>query len=305
MEAGPGDGVYTDVGRQSVTLDRLGQKWTGELLNAHRSRLTAKQYLYALDYFSRWLDSLSIHFLSVTRADVQQWLTEERMAGHEPVTIRNRFGVVRAFYSWLTALDYITKDPCLSIIQIKVPRKIPETMTVKEVDRMAKACETCRELAIVETLYSTAARRAGLLGIRLQDLDFERGQVKITGKGGKELYCYLSPRAIRAIKRWITVRAQYPCLTRKPTDRLFISRKGPLGPTQLTGIIHAIRSRAGLNKRVTPHTWRHSAATHYRDQGATIEDIADVLGHANIQNTLIYAKTSTAKIRRTWERLPR
>lgn len=276
-----------------------------ELINAGRSRLTGRQYLYALGYFEGWLKAVGIDFQSVTREDIQQWLSEETLAGHEAATRRNRFAVVKSWYAWLTALDYVKKDPCLAILPIKVQRKLPVTLGTSEVDLLVKHCETARERAIIEALYSTLARRAGFLLIKLLDLDFAQGQVKITGKGGKEHYHQLTPRAIRAIQKWMKKRERYPCLKRTPTDYLWIGRNGPLKFTQLGGIIHAIRSRAGLNRKVTPHTFRHTGATLMKDKGVPLEDIQEVLDHANIQTTQIYAKTSTAHMKKAWNKLPR
>jgi site-specific recombinase XerD len=307
MVQGPGErGQLQDVAaRETHSIYRLAQRWTGELLNAGRSRLTIRMYESVVNSFHGWLSSVGIYFLDVTRQDAQQWLTELRMSGKKEVTIRGYLVVMRGLYRWLCANDYIAKDPFTCIISVRVPRKIPETMTVKEVDRMAKACRTPRELAIVETLYSTGCRRAELLGMRLQDLDFDQGRVKVTGKGNKDRYCYLSRRAIHALKKWLNVRSQMDALKRHPTELLFIGNMGPMHACWLGLMIHKIRARAKITKRVTPHGFRHSHATHLRDAGANIEDIADVLGHEDMRTSQIYAKTSTVKIRQTWVKLPR
>lgn len=294
-----------NAGESALTISALGHRWIAELLNHGRSPMTAKGYTYALRYFERWIIAVGIKPLELTREDVEQWLGEMRLGKFDPSTIRNRLMVVKELYRWLTALDYVRKDPFTYILAVKVPQKMPEVMTPNEIDVFVKACETKRETAIIETTYSTAGRRAGILGIRIPHLDFEAGQVKIVGKGGKELFCQLTPRAIRAIKAWLVVRAKYPCLQRQPTDILFIGRNGPLKSTQLAGIIHAIASRAGLNRRITPHTFRRSHATHLKDRDIPVEDIQQVLGHAKIQTTQLYVRASTKHLKRAWKALPR
>lgn len=302
MDQGPG---VPPVQGSAESVERLGFRWIAELLNHGRTSQTGTAYAYALKSFGVWLNSYGIAPLNVTREDIEQWLSDQRLGKIDPATIRNRLGVARGLYTWLTARDYIPKNPFLGILRFKVPRRIPNFMSVPEVDQMAKGCASRRDSAIIETLYSTAARREGLLGIRLRDLNFEQGQVKITGKGGKEHFHQLTPRAIRAIKSWMSVRAKYPCLKRAPTDVLFISRRGPLSKTQLAGIVHAIASRAGMNRRITPHAFRHSHATHLKDRGVPLEEIQKVLDHANIQTTQIYDHTSTETMRDAWKRLPR
>src|SRR5687767_5277684 len=132
MDQGPGgQGKLEDVVAQEThSIYRLAQRWTGELLNAGRSRLTIRMYDCAIKSFHGWLSSVGIHFLSVTRADAQQWLTELRMGGRKEVTIRTYLVVLRGLYRWLCATDHIQKDPFVCIMSIRVPRKIPETMTV-------------------------------------------------------------------------------------------------------------------------------------------------------------------------------
>lgn len=299
-----GSGVQSTYNSVKV-VETLGGAWIAELLNHGRTAQTGVAYGYALKCLAVWMASYGIAALALTRQDVEQWLSDQRIGKIDPLTIRNRLGIARGFYTWLTARDHIAKNPFLGILKFKVPRRIPNFMSVPEVDQMAKGCADKRDLAIIETAYSTAALRAGLMGIRIRDLNFEQGQVKIVGKGGKEHFHQLTPRAIRAIKAWMKVRAKYPCLTRNPTDLLFIGRNGPLKPTQFAGIIHAIASRAGMNRRITPHAFRHSHATHLKDRGVPLEEIQRVLDHANIQTTQIYDHTSTESMKDAWKRLPR
>lgn len=299
-----GEGSPAGVQRVGVTMSDLAFRWTNELLNHGRSPLTAKCYGGALSRFGKWLDGYRIEFKSVTREDAEQWLGDLRISGLKPSSIRSQFTIVREFYRWLVALDYIPKDPFGALKGIKVPVTLQQVFSVSDIDRMAKACESARELALVETLYSTGVRRAGLLGMRLGDLDLDGGRAKVRLKGGSESYVLLNAKAVAALQNWLRVRQEYVCLKRAPTDLLWLGRNGPISNTQLAGIIHGIASRAGFSG-ATPHAFRRTFATALSDNDVKIEDIKELMGHKHIAATQLYIRYSTARIREAWKKLPR
>lgn len=305
MELGPVRGEKTLSGSLSLATDDLAFRFTAELLNHGRTDQTAKAYRYSLKAFDDWLKAHEIQALTVTYQDIEQWLADERMRGDDPYTIRNRLQVVRGFYRWLTARGFIQKDPCLYIHKYKVPKRIPNFCTVREVDRMAKACESARERCVVEILYATGMRRGALLALRVQDIDLVDGIVKIVTKGGKGQVLKLGPRSIKAIHYWLKERAAIPSVQRTKTDRLIVGRKGAMSRTQLGVMVHAIAARAGISHKVTPHALRHGFATALMDRNVPLEDVSEMLGHENLQTTMIYRHTSTARLKEAWRKLPR
>lgn len=303
MERGSGGEAETSQVADRA-FERLSFRFTCELENHGRSATTAKVYGYTLGKFHRWTEGCGIKFLALTREDAEQWLGELRTSKQKRASIRTTFTVVRKWYRWMVALGIVERDPFAAMSGIKVPETLQPVLDIPQVERFVKACETLRETAMVETLYSSGVRRAAFLGMRLPDLNLGAGLVKVRTKGGREMYGLLSSKSIAAITAWLPLRDAYPCLKRAPTDLLWIGRNGPVSPTQLAGILQAIASRAGLG-RVTPHVFRRTFATALTDQGVDIGEVSKLMGHDHIASTQCYTKYSTARLLDAWRKLPR
>lgn len=302
MDRGPGGREI--LSSRVDTFERLSSRFISELENHGRSPSTAKVYGYTLGKFHRWCESCGIDFLALTREDAEQFLAELRISQRKPSSRRTTFTIVRKWYRWMVALSIVERDPFAAMSGIKVPETLQPVFDISQVDRFVQACETRRETAIAETLYSSGVRRAAFLGMRLGDLNLDAGIVRIRTKGGKEMYALLSEKAVAAITAWLPVRDAYSCLKREPTDLLWIGRNGPISNTQLAGILQAIASRAGLG-RVTPHVFRRTFATALTDQGVDIGEVSKLMGHEHIASTQCYTKYSTARLKEAWRKLPR
>ncbi|MDE7437571.1 MAG: tyrosine recombinase XerD [Muribaculaceae bacterium] len=209
---------------------------------------------------------------------------------------------IRSFFKFLRIEGYITTDPCELLEAPRFGRTLPDVLSVEDIDRMIAALdpdkeETPRNHAIIETLYGSGLRVSELVELRLSRINFEEGYMIITGKGNKQRLVPLSPESIRLIQEYLPIRER---LNIKPDARdiLFLNRRG----AQLTRIMvfYVIRdaaAMAGIQKKVSPHTLRHSFATHLLEGGANLRAIQEMLGHESIATTEIYLHLDRSRLR--------
>ena len=189
--------------------------------------------------------------------------------------------------------DYLESDPTELLESPQTGFKLPEVMTVEEIDLLIGSIdrgtkEGQRNRAILETLYSCGLRVSELCNLKLSELYFEEGFIKVEGKGSKQRLVPISPRAIKEIRLYFTDRN---LMKIKPgfEDFVFISNFGKnISPEEVFHIIKELAERIGLKKKISPHTFRHSFATHLLEGGANLRAIQCMLGHESIGTTEIY-----------------
>ena len=200
---------------------------------------------------------------------------------------------IRSFYRFLIMEDYLESDPTELLESPQTGFKLPEVMTVEEIDLLIGSIdrgtkEGQRNRAILETLYSCGLRVSELCNLKLSELYFEEGFIKVEGKGSKQRLVPISPRAIKEIRLYFTDRN---LMKIKPgfEDFVFISNFGKnISRIMVFHIIKELAERIGLKKKISPHTFRHSFATHLLEGGANLRAIQCMLGHESIGTTEIY-----------------
>ena len=209
---------------------------------------------------------------------------------------------IRSFFKFLRIEKYIDTDPCELLEAPRFGRTLPDVLSVEDIDNMIAALdpekdETPRNHAIIETLYGSGLRVSELVDLRLSRINLEEGYMIITGKGNKQRLVPLSPESIRLIQEYLSIRERRNI---KPDARdiLFLNRRG----AQLTRIMvfYVIRdaaAMAGIQKKVSPHTLRHSFATHLLEGGANLRAIQEMLGHESIATTEIYLHLDRSRLR--------
>jgi integrase/recombinase XerC len=186
-----------------------------------------------------------------------------------------------------------------------VPKWLPEFLSIDETKRLLEAppADTpigIRDRAILESLYSSGMRVAELTGIRLNDLDLLGSVVKVTGKGRKQRLALLGRYAVAALRKYLKVRGSLDRGLSK--DRVFLSRTGrPLQERDIHRIVRRYASRLWYRRSVSPHTLRHSFATHLLDGGADLRDVQELLGHASLSTTQIYTHVSIERLRAIYD----
>ena len=205
---------------------------------------------------------------------------------------------LRNFFDYLIFENYRTTNPLDLIESPRIGRKLPDTLSVEDIDNLIKAIDLSyqyngvnlgeRNRAIIETLYSCGLRVSELIELKLSDLFFEEGFIKVTGKGDKQRFVPIGPSTKNYINIWIAIRNHID-VEPNSKDILFLNYKGKkLTRAMIFTIIKQLVEKTGLNKIVSPHTFRHSFATHLLENGADLRAIQMMLGHESITTTEIY-----------------
>jgi integrase/recombinase XerD len=208
-------------------------------------------------------------------------------------SIRRQISAVRTYYRYLVSEGLVTSDPTTQLETPKGWRRLPEVLSVAEVEELIGAPNpdeklAWRDRALLETAYATGVRVSELVGLTLNDVWYDDALLRVMGKGSKERLVPVGRRALGAIALY--VREVRPILDKgQAKERVFLNaRGGPLSRVGAWGIIKRCAARAEIKKRVTPHTLRHTFATHLLEGGADLRAVQEMLGHADLSTTQIY-----------------
>lgn len=229
----------------------------------------------------------------VTPRQMREWVFSLKDAGLAPTSIRRAQSALRTYFGFLLAEKAVAADPTDRLEAPRVSRKLPEFLTLDEVGRLLDALDDSKALfwrdrSILEMLYATGVRVSELVELPLTSLDLEEGFVTVFGKGSKERLVPVGEPARRAVGRYL--RDVRPRLDKgKGAGRVFLNaRGGPMRRESVWSIVKNAASRAGIAKTVSPHTLRHTFATHLVEGGADLAAVQELLGHADIATTQIY-----------------
>ena len=254
---------------------------------------TVDAYLTDLDKLLAYLTLENINILDVRLENLEDFSAGLHDIGIHPRSQARILSGIRSFYRFLIMEDYLESDPTELLESPQTGFKLPEVMTVEEIDLLIGSIdrgtkEGQRNRAILETLYSCGLRVSELCNLKLSELYFEEGFIKVEGKGSKQRLVPISPRAIKEIRLYFTDRN---LMKIKPgfEDFVFISNFGKnISRIMVFHIIKELPERIGLKKKISPHTFRHSFATHLLEGGANLRAIQCMLGHESIGTTEIY-----------------
>ncbi len=225
--------------------------------------------------------------------------------GISPRTQARIISGIKSFYKYLLIEEKVDRDPTALLETPKVGRKLPEILTVEEIDTIINAIDTKkpegqRNKAILETLYSCGLRVSELIDLKISNLFFESGFVKIEGKGSKERLVPISTKAIKEINLYLSEYRRNLNIHPDHEDILFLNRRGKkLSRVMIFTIIKNITRKLGLEKNISPHTFRHSFATHLIDGGANLRAVQEMLGHESIITTEIYTHLDKEYLKNT------
>ena len=211
-----------------------------------------------------------------------------------PASITRSFSSIRSYHSFLSGENLVQQNPSQLLDAPKPSRKLPVVLAVEEVNRILGVIDTAkplgrRDLAILEVLYSAGVRVSELCDLRMIDLVLDSDMIRVTGKGNKERFVPIGPRAQECINNYL--KFDRPTLSKKDKSlgKIFLSRNGrPLTRMTVNIILKKWAQVSGLKKKVSPHTFRHSFATHLLEGGADLRVVQEMLGHVDISTTQIY-----------------
>ncbi len=263
-------------------------------LEAGNSPHTVENYLRDVRRLAEYGASKGIRApAEVTAAQLREFIYFLKDLGLAATTIRRQISALRTYYRFLVGEGIVARDPSERIESPKRWRTLPTVLTVADVEKLLGAPNTdeplaIRDRALLEFAYATGVRVSELVGLTLQDILFEEGVARVFGKGAKERLVPVGRRALGAVALY--AREIRPTLDKgKGRGILFLNARGtPLSRVGAWGVIKATARRAGLAKRVTPHTLRHTFATHLLEGGADLRAVQEMLGHADLSTTQLY-----------------
>ena len=263
---------------------------------------------YALDIkkLITWLDDSKIHTTAI--AIKPEVLKEFIYTIAKDVNPRSQSRIIsglKGFFNYLIFENYRETNPLELIESPKIGRKLPDTLAIEEIDQLIKAIDLSspqgeRNRAMLETLYGCGLRVSELTSLKISDLFFKEGFIKITGKGDKQRFVPIGDTTIKFIELYKKEVRVHQKIAPKAQDTLFLNRRGnQLTRAMIFTIIKQLAAKADIDKVISPHTFRHSFATHLLENGADLRAIQQMLGHQSITTTEIYTHIETSFLQET------
>ena len=263
---------------------------------------TVSAYLADISKLFQFLKDEQIHPLDVTLDNLETFSANLRDLGIQPRSQARILSGIRSFYHYLILEDYLQADPSELLESPQIGLHLPEILTLEEIDTLIESIDLStnegqRNRTILETLYSCGLRVSELCNLKLSDLYLEEGFIKVEGKGSKQRLIPISPRAIRELQLYFLDRNQIS-IKKDYEDYVFISKRGKnISRITVFHIIKTLAEAIGMKKTISPHTFRHSFATHLLEGGANLRAIQCMLGHESIGTTEIYTHIDKNRLR--------
>lgn len=263
---------------------------------------TVNAYLADIHKLYQFLADEQIHPQDVTLENLETFSATLRDLGIQPRSQARILSGIRSFYHYLILDDYLEADPSELLESPQVGLHLPEVLTIEEIDNLIESIDLStkegqRNRTILETLYSCGLRVSELCNLKISDLYLEEGFIKVEGKGNKQRLIPISPRAIRELQLYFIDRNQFS-IKKDYEDYVFISKRGTnISRIMVFHIIKTLAEAIGLKKTISPHTFRHSFATHLLEGGANLRAIQCMLGHESIGTTEIYTHIDKSRLR--------
>lgn len=265
---------------------------------------TVEAYMRDLRSFAHFI----LRMYDVPPAKVEEPMVQRYFAwlydrGREKASQARSLSGVKSFFNFLLISDRIESSPAEFVLTPKFGRHLPDVLTTGEIDRIIAAVDgttpkEIRDAAMLEVLYSCGLRVSELTSLRIRDLFFGEGYIRVTGKGDKQRLVPISSTARERIHRYLEVRRS----ARAGEETLFLNNRGSsLTRVMIFTILREAARRAGIEKKISPHTFRHSFATHLLEGGASIRQVQELLGHESILTTEIYTHLDDSHLRQTVE----
>lgn len=264
---------------------------------------SVEAYKQDLDKLRQYCDTYHLDIVRLTLSDLEQFVYQ---TFNEQSNARSQARIlsgIRSFYRFLLYKNFIEQDPSELLAQPRKEQHLPAVLTLEEIDAMIaqidlSSNEGHRNRAIIEMLYGSGLRVSELTELKLSNIYLEEEYMLILGKGSKQRYVPISPEAKKWFIYWLEERSHWP-IDSKATDYAFLNRRGrPLTRAMVFTIIKRLTEAAGIHKVVSPHTLRHSFATHLLQNGADLRVIQQLLGHEDLATTEIYTHVDVQDLRK-------
>jgi integrase/recombinase XerD len=267
---------------------------------------TIAAYRRDMEKFGAFMTNSNRTLENLTHSDVVDFLRTLYHRGLDSRSVARHLVTVRHFFRFLTMEKVIAKDPTENIQSPKFAQTLPEFLSVDEVNRLlAQPDESTvpglRDKAMIEILYSSGLRVSELCGLKIADIQMETGCLRCIGKGNKERIVPMGRRALDIIKKY-NAKSRPEILGKQTSIFLFPSKRGrPVNRFNFWKTLKIYGMRAGIQKKISPHTLRHSFATHLLDNGADLRSVQMMLGHADISTTQIYTHVVEGRLKQVYK----
>ncbi len=259
------------------------------------SQNTLANYTFDLVRLTQFLEThgISKNPINISEEEIQQFI----YAVSKEVNPRSQARIIsglKSFFNYLIFEDYRTDNPMELIETPRLGRKLPDTLSIEDIDRLIAAIDLSKEegernKAMLETLYGCGLRVSELVSLKISDLFFDEGFIKITGKGNKQRFVPIGKTTQKYMETYKNLIRTHIPIQKGHEDTLFLNRRGKqLTRAMVFTIIKDLAVKINLNKSISPHTFRHSFATHLLENGADLRSIQLMLGHESITTTEIY-----------------
>lgn len=270
---------------------------------------TIRAYKYDLDLFGSTLD-VEKGIDDIRAIDIRAFLRILKERHYTKVALARKIACLKSFFEFLEKSEYVTKNPMKKINspRIKVEEHLPKFLSVKEMSRFLKFLQSGRGInyttrkriyVVVRLLYATMARVSEISNANVGDIDFASGLIRLRGKGNKERIVPVDKGTLNLLREYLLERIDY-----KPSDPLLINKfRDRLSVRSIQRDIRIAKEKFGIeeNRKITPHIFRHTGATHLRQAGMDISELQDILGHSSPNTTRIYAKNDIRRIKEIYQ----
>ena len=264
---------------------------------------SVQAYIRDVKKFANYAIPIELSELKVTRVDISKFLAQINQKNISSRSQARIISGIKAFYKYLIMEDYLKINPTELIESPKIGLKLPDTLSLIEIDKLIAAVDLSnkqgeRNRAILETLYSCGLRVSELVNLQLSNIHFKEGYLKVTGKGDKERLAPIGGRAIKYLTIYINEVRNHQNIKKGNEDFVFLNNRGSkLTRVMIFIIIQKLTEKIGLKKKISPHTFRHSFATHLIEGGADLRAVQEMLGHESITTTEIYTHLDNEYLR--------
>lgn len=292
-----------------MNFAQVFSEYEHHLLNERAlSENSIRAYLGDLQSLFSYLGSINLTEIEpLDLAHLRAWLAGQEGAR---TSLARRATSIKVFTKWAAKKKYLNSDVGVNLATPRAHRTLPNILDIASANQALKSLEVrageeesaiaIRDLAIVEILYASGARVSELCGLNLTDIDFDRGTIRVIGKGNKERVAPIGRPAIKAIENWLEIRSEL--VNEKSDQALFIGSRGKrINQRQVRTIVYqTIQALEGF-ERMGPHALRHSAATHLLEGGADLRTVQEILGHASLATTQIYTHVSAERLHKAFK----
>ena len=251
-------------------------------------------YIRDIRKLADFSSKIKVNELNITVDEIREFIADLNSKNISARSQARIISGVKAFFKYLIIEDYITNDPTMLIENPKIGLKLPEVLSVDEIELIISSIDLSskqgeRNRAILETLYSCGLRVTELINLKISNINFKEGYIKVIGKGDKERLTPIGSNALKYISIYVNEVRVHQKISKNHEDFVFLNNRGSkLSRVMIFTLIKRIVDKVGIKKKVSPHTFRHSFATHLIEGGADLRAVQEMLGHESITTTEIY-----------------